>query len=51
MSPSALWIGWEKAHAELSGQVCAEVDVTSDTLESRGWNKKKNLKQESIILV
>lgn len=36
MSPSGLRIGWEKAHAELSGQVCA------DTLESRGWNKKIN---------
>lgn len=25
-SPSALWIGWGKAHVDVSGQVCVEAD-------------------------
>lgn len=45
-SPSALQIGWEKAHADLKWQVCAEVVSASPSsgigAEVKFWEKEKS---------
>ena len=55
MSPSVLRIGWEKAYADLSGQVCADVDG-GWLLLLLYWRAGDGIKfffkkKESIILV
>lgn len=44
-SPSALQIGWDKAHVELKRQVCAEVVAASPNSgiggEVKLWGKKR----------